>query len=269
MRALRRADMAGLMRLKESAGWNQTEQDWERLLELEPEGCFGLERDGVIVACSTALVYGEELAWIGMVLTLPDHRGQGYARRMMEYAMAFAWQRGVARVGLDATDMGITLYRQFGFEAVGVAERWERPVMEGSPVPAEVSEWEPDAALDRTAFGAQRQRLLESLARAGAATVPGEGYAMGRAGAKAAYFGPCVARSAGAARRLLGWFLTEHAGEAAYWDILADNGAAVALAESYGFRRARTLTRMVRKLRPGGSAADNSLVFAIAGLEFG
>src|SRR5208283_2957651 len=269
VRALRRADMADLMRLKESAGWNQTEQDWERLLELEPEGCFGLERGGVVVASSTALVYGEELAWIGMVLTLREHRGQGYARRMMECAMAFAEKRGVARVGLDATDMGIALYRKFGFEGVGVVERWERPVMEGSSVLAEVSEWEPDATPDRAAFGAKRQRLLESLARAGAATVPGEGYAMGRVGSKAGYFGPCVARSAGAARRLLGWFLTKHAGEAAYWDILPDNGAAVALAESYGFRRARKLTRMVRELRPGGSEPDNSLVFAIAGLEFG
>ena len=35
LRLLRREDLADLMRLKESAGWNQTAQDWERLLELE------------------------------------------------------------------------------------------------------------------------------------------------------------------------------------------------------------------------------------------
>jgi hypothetical protein len=28
------------MRLKESAGWNQTEADWLRLLSLERRGCF-------------------------------------------------------------------------------------------------------------------------------------------------------------------------------------------------------------------------------------
>ena len=99
-RRLRRPDLADLMRLKESAGWNQTAEDWERLLELEPEGCFGLERDGAVVASSTALAYGQELAWIGMVLTLPEHRGLGYARRMMECALRFAESRGVARVGL-------------------------------------------------------------------------------------------------------------------------------------------------------------------------
>lgn len=270
-RLLRRSDLAGVMRLKESAGWNQTEEDWERLLELEPEGCFGLEQDGALAATATALAYGRDLAWIGMVLTLPEHRGRGYARRMMECAMAFAERRGVAQVGLDATDMGLPLYQKFGFAPLAVVERWERPGTAGTVPPAAVTAWAPDAALDRAAFGTDRSRLLENLAREGAATVPGEGYAMGRAGSKAAYFGPCVARSAGAARQLLGWFLARHPGQAAYWDILADNHEAVALAESYGYRRARKLTRMLRELRPveEGTRPDPSLVFAIAGFECG
>jgi GNAT superfamily N-acetyltransferase len=270
-RRLRRSDLAGLMRLKESAGWNQTAADWERLLELEPEGCFGLERDGAVVASSTALVYGRELAWIGMVLTLPEQRGQGYAQRMMECALEFAERRGVARVGLDATAMGLALYQKFGFAPLTVVERWERPELAGAVPPAAVAEWEPDPALDRAAFGADRSRLLESLAREGAASVPGEGYAMGRAGSQAAYFGPCVARSAEAARQLLGWFLARQAGAAAYWDILADNHAAVALAEAHGFRRVRQLTRMTRQLRPleNAASAGHSLVFATAGFECG
>jgi GNAT superfamily N-acetyltransferase len=271
LRLLRRADLPDLMRLKESASWNQTAEDWERLLELEPEGCFGMERDGVLVATGTALAYGEDLAWIGMVLTLPEHRGHGYAGRLMERAMAFAESRGVARVGLDATDMGFELYRRFGFAPVSMVERWERPRLAGAVPPAAVAEWEPDPALDRAAFGTDRSRLLENLAREGAATVPGEGYAMGRAGSQAAHFGPCVARSAGTARQLLGWFLARHAGAAAYWDILADNHAAAALAEANGFRRARKLTRMTRELRPvePGNTPGHSLVYAIAGFECG
>lgn len=270
-RLLRRADLGEVMRLKESAGWNQTAEDWERLLELEPEGCFGLERDGALVATATALTYGRELAWIGMVLTLPEHRGRGYARRMMECALAFAERRGVARVGLDATDMGLPLYQKFGFAPFAVVERWERPGQAGPLPPAAVAEWAPDPALDRAAFGTDRSRLLDNLAREGAATVPGAGYAMGRAGSQAAYFGPCVARSAEAARQLLAWFLARHPGAAAYWDIPADNRAAAALAEACGFRRVRKLTRMTRDLRPAepGTGPDNSLVFAIAGFECG
>ncbi len=271
LRLLRREDLADLMRLKESAGWNQTAQDWERLLELEPEGGFGMERDGVLVATATALAYGQDLAWIGMVLTLPEHRGHGYAGRLMERAMAFAERRGVARVGLDATDMGFELYRRFGFAPVSVVERWERPGLDGAVAPAAVAAWEPDLALDRAAFGTDRSRLLENLAREGAATVPGEGYAMGRAGSQAAYFGPCVARSAEVARQLLAWFLARYPGAAAYWDIPADNRAAVALAEANGFRRVRKLTRMLRELRPvePGTGPASSLVYAIAGFECG
>jgi GNAT superfamily N-acetyltransferase len=271
LRLLRREDRADLMRLKESAGWNQTAEDWERLLKLEPEGCFGLERDGVLVASATALTYGQDLAWIGMVLTLPEHRGHGYARRLMERAMAFAESRGVARVGLDATDMGFELYRRFSFAPVSIVERWERPGLDGAVAPAAVAEWAPDPALDRTAFGTDRSRLLENLAREGAASVPGEGYAMGRAGSQAAHFGPCVARSADAARQLLAWFLARHPEQTSYWDIPADNQAAVALAEANGFQRVRQLTRMLRELRPvaPGNAPDHSLVFAIAGFECG
>ena len=271
LRLLRRADLPDLMRLKESASWNQTAKDWERLLELEPEGCFGLERDGALVATAAALVYGQDLAWIGMVLTLPQHRGQGYAGRLMERAMAFAESRGVAQVGLDATDMGFELYRRFGFAPRSVVERWERPGSAVELPPSAVAEWELDLALDRAAFGTDRSRLLENLAREGAASVPGEGYAMGRTGSQAAYFGPCVARSAEAARQLLDWFLARHPGQAAYWDIPADNHAAVALAETSGFRRVRQLTCMTHDLRPvePGNGPDRSLVYAIAGFECG
>ena len=34
------------MRLKGQAGWNQTPADWQRFLELEPNGCFVAEWDG-------------------------------------------------------------------------------------------------------------------------------------------------------------------------------------------------------------------------------
>jgi len=181
-------------------------------------------------------------------------------------------RRGVVVVGLDATDMGRPLYEKFGFVDAGVIERWERPPSIGIVAAAAgIEPWNLDAALDRTAFGADRGKLLENLARGGAAAIPGEGYAMQRAGTKAGYFGPCVARTPAAARRLLHWFLADHAGEIAFWDILAENHAAVALAGEHGFRRVRKLTRMLcapgkndRPWRP-----DNSWTFAIGGFAFG
>jgi hypothetical protein len=128
-----------------------------------------------------------------------------------------------------------------------------------------------DTALDRRAFGADRSRLLSELAGGESISIPGSGYAMGRPGAIAVYFGPCVAVSSQAARRLLEWFLARHSKEPVYWDLLPENQDAVRLAQTFGFKRSRELVRMVRKGVTGASPLSTGAqaVYAIAGLEFG
>ncbi len=274
IRLLRRADVPGAMHLKECAGWNQTREDWERLLDLEPEGCFGLEQDGRLAATATALTYGRDLAWIGMVLTLPEFRGHGFASMLMEHAIDFAARRGIAKIGLDATSLGIGVYRRLGFaaeEPEATIKRWARPASAGLVSPGAVDLWRPHAELDRRAFGADRSELLQRLARVESASVPGRGYAMGRAGSQAAYFGPCVADSSAVATTLLQWYLARHPAETNYWDIQAANHEAEALARRHGFAPLRELTRMVRVLGPDVQSAlpDARLVYATAGLEYG
>jgi len=261
--------IAAAMRLSRAAGWNQTEADWLRLLELEPQGCFGLFRDDLLVSTTTAFCYGRKLAWIGMVLTDPEFRGRGYARRLMEHALGFVEARGVEWIKLDATAMGRPLYRKLGFEDEGPVERWAAiaPPVSGS----DAGDYRPDPELDVRAFGADRSRLLAGLARGPAAALPGLGFAFARPGSLAAYFGPCVARSAEAARNLLQWFLERHAGQTVFWDLLPANEAASVLAREFGFERRRELVRMVRRGAAAGSSFehDDSMVYAIAGFEYG
>jgi ribosomal protein S18 acetylase RimI-like enzyme len=271
VRSLQTSDIPGAMRLKEAAGWNQVEADWARLLDLQPDGCFALEQGGQLAATATALLYGKDLAWIGMVLTGPEFRGRGFARTLMDRAMRFVDASGVAEAGLDATDMGIALYRSFGFEEESVVERWGLPAGATAFEPVAVDPWKPDPELDLLAFGTDRSTVLASLASCESVAIPGSGYAMGRAGSKAFYFGPCVAKSGRAADQFLRWFLARHPGEPVYWDILRDNTEAIQLAEKHGFQPLRQLTRMKHVLRPGAQVTvpDNSLVFAIAGFELG
>jgi GNAT superfamily N-acetyltransferase len=258
------------MHLNLAANWNQTPEDWERILKLEPEGCFGLFCDGTLVSTTTAICYGQELAWVGMVLTDPAYRGRGYARILMERALEFVAQRGVAWVKLDATDMGRPLYLKLGFEDEAPVERW----MAQAPAeirPCDLPIYEPNHTLDLEAFGACRCALLSTLATVEAVSLPGEGFAMARPGSRAAYFGPCVTRTPEAARRFLQWFLARHPRELVAWDILPNNLEAVRLAKEFGFERRRELVRMVR---PGPSAFgpfahNDSYVFAIAGFEYG
>lgn len=272
VRTLRESDIPAAMQLKNAAGWNQTEQDWRNLLRLAPDGCFGVECDGRLVSTTTAVCYGSELAWIGMVLTDPAYRSRGFARQLMEHALEFLERRQVQWIKLDATDLGRPLYGKLGFREEQPIERWVRkagPIAQGNAVRLAVPhEWR---SFDREAFGADRWELLGLLAAIESAALPGAGYAMGRSGCKAAYFGPCVSRSFVAARCLLGWFLSTHSGENTYCDLLPSNEDAVQLAREVGFQRDRELVRMARCGMAGAAplVCHENYIFAIAGFEFG
>ena len=269
-RLLRPADMPGLIRLKEAASWNQTDEDWLRVLSIEPDGCFGIDCEGSLAATATVVCYGTDLAWIGMVLTLPEFRGRGLARKLMEHSIAYCERRGVGWAKLDATDMGAPIYAKLGFEPECAVERCLR---EPEPVSAKggTGRYEPELGLDRRAFGADRSALLAALAAQDAAAIPGEAFAMGRPGSRAAFFGPCVSRSTECVRRLLEWYLAAHSQEPVFWDLLPENQAAADVAKEFGFAPVRRLARMGRRIAPAAAPiqCDNSLVFGIAGFEFG
>jgi GNAT superfamily N-acetyltransferase len=269
VRLLTPADIPAAMRIKEAAGWNQTETDCRNLLRLAPETCFGMECDGVLAATATAVCYERKLAWIGMVLTDPAHRRRGFARRLVEHAIEALAALEVDWIKLDATEMGAPLYRQLGFEPECGVERWGATGGPRRAVP-DLGWQERWSALDRQAFGADRSTLLAVLAPLGAAAI-GDGYAMARPGSQAAYFGPSVSRRVESAEELLAWFLARHPEEPVYWDLLPHNPEAVSLARAFGFERRRRLVRMVRRGLGGAAplAHDDSCVFAIAGFEYG
>jgi GNAT superfamily N-acetyltransferase len=271
LRLLNFADIPGGMRLKAAAGWNQTESDWRNLLALAPGSCFGIESGGELRATTTAICYGRELAWIGMVLTDPAYRGRGLARRLMEHTLEYLRRERVHWIKLDATAMGRPVYERLGFRDEAVIERWVRKPGRVREHADSTGPFVLDAALDREAFGADRAPLLRAVAGIEATSIAGAGFAMGRAGSTASYFGPCVARSKDAARDLLTWFLAKHGEESVYWDILAANGVAIELARESGFERARELTRMslAGVDHPTPLQKKDALVFGAAGFEYG
>jgi hypothetical protein len=170
-------------------------------------------------------------------------------------------------VKLDATETGISLYRRFGFVEDCEVQRWQR-----APGPVEADEilsYDPDFLYDRARFGADRAALLAQLAELGAVSLPSEGYAMGRPGFSAAYFGPCLANSSSSARRLLRWFLACHGDEYIFWDLFPTNQEAVGLAQEFGFSPVRRLVRMALPLTSDCSIPNPAEVFAIAGFELG
>src|SRR3569832_1546282 len=123
IRSLFESDIPAAMQLKEAAGWNQTEEDWRRLLWLEPNGCFAAVKDGRLVGTTTTTTYGDELAWIGMVLVDPQQRRQGIATQLLNVAIDYL-KKKVVTVKLDATSQGKPVYERLGFQVETVLERW-------------------------------------------------------------------------------------------------------------------------------------------------
>ncbi|MGH9660142.1 MAG: GNAT family N-acetyltransferase [Bryobacteraceae bacterium] len=249
LRLARVDDVPRLFALSAAAGWNQTAQDWARFLELAPEGCAVIEDGGAIVASGGAIGF-DWLAWIGMVLTLPEHRGRGHARRVMEHLVSSV--DGVARcVKLDATEMGRPLYLKLGFTDECAVERWSRAAAPFAALETETLKETPPPDnwdFDCWVNGADRSGLLARLAAGGeCASIAGGGYALGRPGRASCYLGPCAAASPEAARALIGWYIARHAAEEISWDLLPDsNPAAAGLAREFGFAPRRRLVRMRR-----------------------
>jgi GNAT superfamily N-acetyltransferase len=273
------SDIPSAMELSAIANWNQTPEDWNRVMQLFAEGCRCIEDAGKIVATTSLLPYGRQLAWIGMVLTRPEYRRHGLARRLMEDAIVAAERSGIRTLKLDATDEGRPLYESLGFVVENSVERWGRDYGEfvaakgGAVKERSRNEQLPGHlfALDMEAFGTERKELLEALSAVGRCSVTENGYAFSRSGRVAQYLGPCVASFEADARQLIAAHLQVEENEEReshdwYWDLLPANAEAVRCATELGFTRRRVLWRMRR-----GEAIENNdaMVYAIAGFELG
>ena len=274
VRLLFESDIPAAMQLKEAAGWNQTEADWRRLIELEPNGCFAAIENDQLVGTTTTTCYEDDLAWIGMVLVDPQHRRRGIATQLMETALAYLNGK-VATVKLDATADGRPVYEKFGFKTESLIERWRGAVTTGS-VAREHTAINLDAlsALDRRAFSADRSRLIDYLvddALIAPVLVKDEsgsliGYALARAGTKAFYIGPVVTTDTAQIENLLDRSLDQLNGGNVYIDFNNECGVGSGILAGRGFVKERDLIRMSRGSR---SEKTSPLVIAIAGPEIG
>jgi predicted N-acetyltransferase YhbS len=265
------------MHLKAQAGWNQTEADWLRFLQLSSHSCFIARCDGRDAGTVACFVFAD-VAWIAMVLVDEEFRGRGIGKALMHHALDHLDSRGVASVRLDATDLGRPLYERLGFAAQFQLTRYQG-------VPDDTATWcglgaivrsaEPADLpaiwqLDAEATATDRKPLLDALMRqypscCRVACRRGRvvGYAMTRPGAQATQIGPVVALShhmepseiyglkddmssfCGSGNALLQDALARSAGDRVYIDVPHGHAAAALLADA-GLTAQRTFTRMCR-----------------------
>lgn len=263
------------MKLSGQAGWNQTEADWRRFIELEPGGCFVGELDGHSVGTTTTCVF-RKTAWIAMVLVDISARGNGVGTRLLKHAIEHLEKRRVATIRLDATSLGRPIYEKLGFTSdynlarfggIAPADKKDSAVFQATPdMYSDLIEF------DKRMTGRERVKMLgrlfdefPELTRVVRRYNEIEGFITMRPGINAVQIGPSTATPY-AGSLLLRDAFSRCAGEPIFVDILLDNTEAVKVVEAAGLTIQRQFTRMSR----GPKTPDNiQTSWASSGAEKG
>ena len=167
IRTLEERDIDAAIALTDLEAWGYTRADFRRLLALSPTGCFAAERAGRVVGVLTTTTY-DGLAFLGAVIVVPELRGKGVGKEMMEAALARLQSTRVRTVRLNAYLNAIPFYERLGFHREYEVIRWHGPAKPGEKVrtvrPVRAADLAGLARMDATHFGANRHALLARLA---------------------------------------------------------------------------------------------------------
>ena len=280
IRDIEPGDIVEAMKLSNAEGWNQTEMDWNLLIEKPQNACILAEYGKKIIGTTTAINYSNRIAWIGMVLVDKDYRGQGIAKSLLKNILEQS--ASCKSVKLDATDEGLGVYRKFDFRDEYLIARMVTTSMKNLPSadddllpePIQSKHIEEIIAFDEFVFGAKRARLIESLVREyphkGWLIIRNssiEGFALGREGTKYSQIGPVVASTTADSKILITKALSKLSGQPIVIDVLNDKEELIDWLNSIGFVRQRQFVRMYKKENPFPGTLHKQ--FLICGPEFG
>jgi GNAT superfamily N-acetyltransferase len=168
VRVLERRDVTWAIRLTSLENWGYTRADVERLIALEPQGCFVARLRGKRIGLTCSTSYGK-LAFIGAVIVDPAARGKRVGEALMNAALAYLDGRGVETVRLNAYLNVVPFYERLGFRGEYENVRYHGKVAASGGAdgvrPATSEDLPPIAHFDSFYFGASRERLLARLLR--------------------------------------------------------------------------------------------------------
>ncbi|MGX8011824.1 GNAT family N-acetyltransferase [Mesorhizobium sp. ORM8.1] len=217
LRAFGSDHIEGAVALSRQENWPHRPQDWQMALQLS-SGAVALDDQGRVTGTILVTPYGTDCAMINMVIVDKSMRGIGLGRRLMEQAFALAEDRPLRLV---ATADGMPLYQKLGFAPSGTILQHQGSVARlGAPdgvEAASANDLPEIKALDRSAYGADREALIDALAergqfacirRSGAI----EAYAAIRPFGRGEVIGPVIAGNAEEAKALIGFFAASRPG---------------------------------------------------------
>ncbi|WP_172723942.1 MULTISPECIES: GNAT family N-acetyltransferase [Neorhizobium] len=261
----------GALALSRAAGWPHRREDWEMIWSLS-EGHVALVGD-LVVGTALMTPFGDTCSTINMIIVDENQRGRGLGRQLTTAAMELAGER---ECRLTATNDGLPLYEKLGFVAThqiaphqGVVARIDAPENIEAVGPEAIPAIK---ALDRAAYGADRDALYNILAKEGtfAAIRNEEGivaFAATRLFGMGEVIGPVVAANLNQARDLISFILSGKEGRFVRIDIPEQSGLSSVL-QDWGLPREGGVVAMVRGAKRLSSISP-SRTFCLASQAIG
>ena len=151
-------------------GWRtETRGTFEGFYAHDPAGCLIAEREGTPLGICIGTLYGASgvsrpQGFVGELIVVPEARGQGLGRRLLDRAVAHLRGADAQSIYLDAVLAAVPLYERAGFRKLCRSLRFGG-TLEGqahsSVRPMRAADLDAVCALDRRAFGADRRFFLE------------------------------------------------------------------------------------------------------------
>jgi GNAT superfamily N-acetyltransferase len=203
------ADLDFAASCTEVAGWGAQRGEFQGLYAHDPQGCFVAEgrgrgdRDERRIGICIATSYGD-VGFLGMLVVVPEARGRGIGRCLLDRAIGYLHSRGVRTIGLDGVQAAVPLYERLGFRKRCPSLRFRgtpQGQMHSRVRPMRTADLGAVCVLDWRAFGADRgfflrRRFAQESALCKVLEQDGRigGFILGRCSGKSITGGPWVVR---------------------------------------------------------------------------
>jgi ribosomal protein S18 acetylase RimI-like enzyme len=239
-------------------GWtSETRAEFEGFYAHDPAGCFLAEAEGQRIGIGVATSYGTT-GFVGELIVVPERRGRGVGRRLLERAIEYLHGRGTQSIFLDGVTAAVPLYERLGFRQICRSLRFAGTIEGRAQACVRAmcdNDLETVSRIDRQAFGADRAFFLQrrlslypELCKVLDCNGEISGYIAGRRGLNSISAGPWIVRpEAPSAAALLESLAAEVQDARISLGVLETNGRALEIIRSLGLvERPDPPWRMVR-----------------------
>ena len=258
-------DVAQAHQLSIGVAWPHRPEDWQLVMRLG-EGFIACDAIGRALGSAMWWPFGKNFASIGMVITSPRVQAHGAGRRLMDAILERAGNRDLR---LSSTRAGYRLYIALGFQPIGrVFQHQGRARLPDDVENAgdltirqvEIGDLDALAALDASAYGADRKPVIAALLPLSTGTVALRdgnpvGFALCRQFGRGHVIGPVVAEDDAMAIALTRPHVAAHEGRFLRVDTAFEQTGFGRFLEAAGMPIYDTVTPMIRGKAHGGKGA--------------